>query len=679
MRVLLSWLREFVDVPAEPGKLGEDLTLVGLAVDGLESDGRDTVLDLDITTNRVDCMNVYGVAREVSVLYDVPLKPLPLATKLRKAAADGLGVEIAARDLCDRFSACVLDVRVGPSPAWLRDRLEKVGVRPISNVVDLTNYVMLEMGQPTHAFDLAKVPGGKLIARWGREREQVKTLDGVDRAVPAAPRVGVVACPEGPLAIAGVMGGASSEVSDATTVVALEAAHWAPLAIRRAAKALGMHTDASHRFERGADPAGTVRAIARIAHLLEKIGAGSARPGLIDRETGWSRARRAPLRHERISAVLGTTVPEASAKRYLKGLGFALGSQSRGRRQVTIPSWRGDVSREADLIEEVGRHHGLDKIPHTLPQAQRAGGLKREQVRERLLRQTLIAAGLTEVINLSFLDSAQLAALHPGPALPLSNPISQEQGVLRTTLAVGLLNSLRVNLRQGRRDVHLFEIGRVFLSGEPRPREEQRLGVLLHGERRARHLSEPARPADFFDLKGLLGALAEAMSLPEFQLTDAGLPFLHPGRSAAVAGPRGGLGWLGALHPDAASAWELTGDVWLLELQVEPLAAAPVQPVHLLPLPRHPAVTRDVSLFCDAATQAASLVEVARSAGGALLRSVDVADRYAGAPVPAGRVSLMLSLRFQDPSRTLTSEEVDASVAAIQSALRAAGAEIRGE
>src|SRR3989442_10725756 len=253
MKVPLSWLREFVDVPAEPRQLGEDLTFVGLALEGLEGRGSDAVLDLDVTTNRVDCMNVYGVAREVSVLYDVPLRPPDLSfPETGPPASEALDVTIEASDLCPRFCARVLDVRIGPSPEWIRERLEAVGVRPINNVVDLTNYVMMEMGHPSHAFDLDRIPEHRLRVRWAREGERLTTLDGEERTL--SPRIGVVAGPDAPLALAGIMGGGSSEVSDETRIVALEAAYWEPVAIRRAAKALGMRTQASHRFDGGAAP-----------------------------------------------------------------------------------------------------------------------------------------------------------------------------------------------------------------------------------------------------------------------------------------------------------------------------------------------------------------------------------------------------------------------------------------
>jgi phenylalanyl-tRNA synthetase beta chain len=321
MKVPYSWLREYVEVTVEPQRLAEDLTLAGLELAGLERVDGDVVFDLDITTNRVDCMNVYGVAREAAVLYGLPLKPLETAVTEAGTPAEGaLSVVVEAPELCPRFAARVLDVRLGESPEWLKRRLEAVGVRPINNVVDLTNYVMMEMGQPSHAFDLAKIPQTELRIRWARSGEKLVTLDGVERTL--TPRCGVVASPGPGLALAGVMGGASSEVTGTTRVVALEAAYWAPLAIRRSAKDAGVKTEASHRFERGADPEGPTLALDRIAHLLEKIGAGSARPGVIDRRPVARERRHVVLRPARLRAVLGVEVPKDKAGAILAGLGF---------------------------------------------------------------------------------------------------------------------------------------------------------------------------------------------------------------------------------------------------------------------------------------------------------------------------------------------------------------------
>lgn len=675
MKVPLSWLAEMVEVKVEPRRLADDLTLAGLAVDAVETNGKDTVLDLDITTNRVDCMNVSGVAREVSVIYKTPLRPLDVS--LREAgdpAAKALRVEVEASDLCPRFCARVFDVRIGPSPQWLRDRLELVGVRPINNVVDVTNYVMMEMGQPSHAFDLAKVPDGRLVIRWAREDERVTTLDGVERALKG--RIGVVAGPGGPLALAGIMGGASSEVSDATRTVALEAAYWDALKVRRAAKALGMRTEASHRFERGADPDGPLVATARIAHLLEKIGAGSARPGLIDQYPAPVPRRILALRLPQVPRVLGTAVPEPEARRILVGLGFTV-SEARGETiSAQVPTWRSDVSREVDLIEEVARHHGYARIPSTLPPAGGVEGLRPWQATERAVRDVLVGAGLVEVINYAFVPDAPAGA---APRVSLRNPLAEDQGALRDSLVVpGLLKTLQSNVRRGTRDVRIFEIGRVFLPASGPPREERRLGLLISGGATP-HWSAQRRAADFFDAKGVLEVLARRVGSFDFQAGE-GLPaHVHPGKGALVSWNGQGLGYVGALHPDAAAAWELRDETVVAELNLEPVFAAPPRVARFEPVSRFPAVARDVSTVCDEGLSAAELGRVVREAAGERLRSVTVTDRYQGPPVPAGKVSLTLSLVYHDPSRTLTGDEVQAAMDAVVAGLRARGAEIRGE
>jgi phenylalanyl-tRNA synthetase beta chain len=676
VKLPISWLKEHVEVTVEPRRLADDLTLVGLAVDAVEGRGEEAVLELDITTNRVDCMNVRGVAREAAVIYGLPLKPLAVEVVESGApAAESLRVVIEAPELCPRFCARVLDVRTGPSPAWLRDRLESVGVRPISNVVDLTNYVMMELGHPSHAFDLAKIPERELHVRWARAGERLTTLDGVERSLKG--QIGVVAGPTDALALAGIMGGAASEVSDETRVVALEAAYWDPLTIRRAARALGMHTEASHRFERGADPEEPVRATARIAHLLQRIGAGGVRAGLIDVHPAPRPARSAVLRPSRQRTVLGVDVPDARAAGILEGLGFAVdGVESEGRR-IGIPTWRSDVNREADLIEEVGRHYGLDRIPATLPAATRGGHLREAQRGARAVREVLVGAGLDEVVRLSFVS----AGLESRPAVPIANPLADVEGLLRSSLVdPGLLDALRRNQSHGRHDVRVFEIGRVFAPSGAAVEERTQLGLLVAGSARSRHWSEPARNVDFFDAKGLLELLAARMGWTLGFGQGALPPWLHSGKRATLLVGGEALGYVGALHPQAAARLELRGETVVAELHLDPLFERKPPAVRAQALPRHPAVTRDLSVLVDRSVEAQELLKWAREGAGSLLRGVDVSDRYDRAPVvPEGKVSLMLTLRYQETERTLTSEEVQASVQGAVRSLREHGAEIRGE
>ena len=681
MRVPLSWLRESVPFEVEPRKLAEDLTAAGLAVDAIETVGGDTVLELDITTNRVDCMNVHGVAREVAALYGLPLRPLDASVaEAGEPVAGALVVTIEAPDLCGRFCARLLDVKVGPSPAWLRDRLELVGIRSINNVVDLTNYVMIETGQPSHAFDLARVPGGKLVVRWSRAGEKLATLDGVERALPGG--VGVIAGQGGEpaLALAGIMGGASSEIHEGTAVVALEAAWWDPLSVRRGARALGMHTEASHRFERGADVAAGPAALARLAHLLAKIGAGTVRPGLVEVKGDERPARTVRLRATRVSALLGVEVPRLQQVRTLESLGFLV-SGSGPEANVLVPSWRLDVSREADLAEEVGRHFGLHRIEPSLPPAFRPGRLRLSQRRERRIRDVLTGVGLGEVVNYAFAAGAEMQGLSD-ERHRLANPLTEDQDTLRRSLVVpGLLGTLRTNLRLGRRDVAIFEVGRVFTGGSGAPTEERRLAVLLSGSTQPHHWSLKPRPFDLFDLKGIVELLFARLGelVPQLDRENAPPGFLHPGRAMSLRRDGALVGYAGALHPDVRTAWELKDEAVVLEIALDSLLEAPPPVVRFTALDRFPAVQRDLSILCDEATPAAEIDARVRGAAGERLRSVSLVDRYTGNQVPPGRVSLTVSLRFQDPERTLTSEEVQEAVDGVVRELRAAGLEIRGE
>jgi phenylalanyl-tRNA synthetase beta chain len=667
MKIPLSWLKEFVNIPVEPAQLGDDLTMVGLACEGIETDGRDTVLDLDITTNRVDCMNIQGVAREVSVIYGTPLRaPDTHVMEQGAPASSALSVAIEAPDLCPRFCGRVLDVTMGPSPAWLRDRLEMVGVRPISNVVDLTNYVMLELGQPSHAFDLAKIQEGALVIRLSREGERLVTLDGVERALPTG--TGVVSSKTVPLALAGIMGGASSEVSDTTRTVALEAAYWHPLTIRRSSKALGMHTEASHRFERGADPEGQRAALDRIAHLLVKIGAGSTRPGIVDQVAKPRRSVRVPLRPSRANALLGVDVPDERQRLILRGLGFVLAPDG-----WQVPSWRSDVAREVDLVEEVGRHYGAGRIPSTVPAAQRVGALTRPQTQERELRRLLVGMGLQEVIQLSL-------APRSDDRVALANPLAGGAGALRDSLVFpGLLDALSTNIRQGRRDTALFEIGRVF-TREGGLRETGRVGLVWWGSVEQAGWARKERAADFFDGKGVLEVVATRLAAGRLSWSAGGARVeLHPNKSVRVEIDGGAAGYLGVLHPDQAEALGARGEVVVAEIDLEALTAGDPSAVRAQPLDRFPAVTRDLSVFADGAVAAEALLAEVRAAAGPHLREVAVADRYEGPPVPAGRVSLTLALRFQAGERTLTGEEVERAMADVTGRLRASGHEIRGD
>jgi len=684
VKIPVSWVKDFVDLRVEAEQLADDLTSVGLACDGIEKFGKEAVLDLDITTNRVDAMNMYGVAREAAAFYGLPLKPLDLAFEESGAASsDSLRVVIEAPELCPRFSARVFDVKVGPSPAWLKDRLELAGQRSINNIVDLSNYVMLEMGQPTHAFDLTRIRGAVLKARMAAPGEVVKTLDEIDRALNAT--MGVVADAEGALAIAGIMGGASSEISADTVTVALEAAYWNPLLIRRAAKALGMHTDASHRFERGADPAGGPLAIERFANLAGQGAMGTARPVLIQAAGAAIPERRLTLDLGHIDARLGASVPPAEAKGTLTRLGFEVSEPDPGAAahlgtarvwEVLVPTWRGDCAREVDLIEEVARHHGLMKIGRTVPASRRAAGLTPAQRTERQLKALLSGLGYREALHVNFVSSARCDPSQ-GAVVKIANPLSVEQDALRTSLVMpGLLDALERNQRHGARDVQFFETGRTFSPSPEGPVETPRLALLISGAT-PRGWADRPRAVDFFDLKRTVEDILARHSGAALTWSRDGVPpFLHPGRSAAILLDGRACGYLGEVHPDTIGAFSLKDRPVVAEISLDALGTRPG--LAFAPFSRFPEVARDLSILAPTAASAAEVVAVARAAAGPAARRVELVDRFEGTGVPAGQVSLTLSFVFQEEGRTLASEEVERAMEAVRASFSEKGFLVRG-
>ncbi|MBK5257287.1 MAG: phenylalanine--tRNA ligase subunit beta [Vicinamibacteria bacterium] len=684
MKIPVSWVKDFVDLEVEPERLADDLTSIGLACDGLEIFGKEAVLDLDITTNRVDAMNMYGIARELAAFYSLPLKPLDLAfTESGAPSSDVLRVAIEAPDLCPRFAARVFDVRVGPSPGWLKDRIELAGQRSISNIVDLSNYVMLEMGQPTHAFDLSRLRGGLLKARMAAKGEVLKTLDEVDRTLSAT--MGVVADAEGALAVAGVMGGASSEISDDTRTAALEAAYWNPLLIRRAAKALGMHTDASHRFERGADPAAGPVSIARFANLLARGSLGTARPVLIQATGSRIDARRLVLNLGHVEARLGVSVPAEMARATLTRLGFEVkgpdgdAGAHLGREpvwDVAVPTWRGDCSREVDLIEEVARHFGVMKIARTVPASRRAAGLTPEQRTERRLKALLASLGYREALHLNFVSSARCDASQ-GAVVRIANPLSVEQDALRTSLVMpGLLESLERNQRHGARDILFFETGRTFRPSPDGPTETPRLALLVSGTTPRSWAGKP-RALDFFDLKRTMEEILDQHSSAALTFDREGLPpFLHPGRGGVIRLDGLACGYVGEVHPDAIEAFSLKDRPVVAEIRLDTLSSR--APLAFRLFSRYPGVARDLSILAPADMGAAEIAALAKEQAGPAARRVELIDRFEGAGVPEGRVSLTLSFLFQDETRTLSSEEVEASMEAVRASFSERGYNIRG-
>ncbi len=681
----MSWLRELVDIPVDVDELADKLTMCGFEVGAVEPwpadprtpDGApDAVLDLEITTNRPDCLSVLGIAREVATAYDTDLR-MPAATPPESDAGGGAAVSITieAPDLCPRYVGALAQVAVGPSPPWLTRRLEAADVRPINNVVDVTNYVMIELGHPMHAFDLDRLAGSEIRVRRARAGETVRTLDGVDRTLD--PEMLAIADAERPQAVAGIMGGAASEVSAETRTIVLEAAWFHPISVRRTSRRLGLATDASYRFERGADTAAPPAAIHRARRLLADIAAGTPRGALVDRFPAPPEPIEIRLRHSRTGRVLGQTIDESFVAPTLTRLGFeptpATGDGGAVWR-VRVPTFRVDVSREEDLIEEIARHHGYDEIPTTFPaltQPAPAPGPWRD--RDRLVRRLLTGSGFSEAVTYGFIEQAAARAVHADArdVVALRNPLSERGAVLRPSLLPGLVDSVVHNRRRERHDVRLFEIGSRFRRGAG---ETPALGIAIAGSAAAVHWSAPPRRADLFDLTGVIARLCAGFGMQAaFEPMTAG--HLVPGQSARVHLQAGAsqvlLGEAGRLDPTFAAARGMTGTdpVYVAELDLHPLDLAAFDRLRAAPVPRYPSVTRDLSVEIDDALPAAQVRDTIRTAAGPTLVEVVEVDRYTGSGVAAGAVSLSVRLTFRAPDRTLTDTEVQRSTDAVLQAL----------
>jgi phenylalanyl-tRNA synthetase beta chain len=651
----------------------------------------DEVLELEITPNRPDTMGVYGVARDLHAVTGAPLAEDPTEADAAPAgddsADDHVSIEIDP-EVCLRFTARVFeDVKIGPSPLWLKQRLTAAGQRPISNVVDITNYVMLCTAQPLHAFDLNEVRGARIVVRRAAEGETMTTLDDVERTFNS--EAALVCDGEGPSGIAGIMGGKVSEVSEQTTRVLMEAATWVGPNIMRTSKALGLRTEASARFEKQLHPEQAIAAQRLAARLMVELCGARMVPETVDVYPVPARPRVAPLRLERMEKLLGEQIQPARVEEILQRLGFA--REEAGWR---VPPWRdSDVQREADLIEEVARIHGLDKLPTTLPARRLAvGRLTPSQRLRRRLEDMLRDRGLDECISYSFTSPRAIEALRLGdvPLLRLDNPLSEELGAMRPLLLPGLLDAARHNAAHGRPGVMLFESAHVYRPdrplGETGPGppgggtpalERHHLAVLLTEAAPGGWRSE-ARPADFFAARALLEGLMGAAGV-DWSAEEGGRPFLHPGRAASIlAHDERKLGWLGELHPIVVGEWDLTGPVAGFELDIEALVElGERRPVAYRDVTSFPAVLQDIAVVVDDDVPAAEVEAAVRSGGGELLREVGVFDLYRGEQVGEGNKSLALRLEFRAPDRTLTDEEVARRRAAIERELAEIGGRLR--
>jgi phenylalanyl-tRNA synthetase beta chain len=719
MRISPTWLREFVDLNVNERQLADDLTLAGIAVESIQEMEGQTLFEMEIGTNRPDAMCHYGVARECSAIYNVDLKPIKPKLPKAKPAATRFPIEIADSSGCLRYTARVVrNVKIGPSPFKVLERLKIDDHSGVSNAVDASNYALMEIGHPTHAFDLDKLEGNKIIVRRARAGETVKTLDGVDRKLD--PEDLVIADARKPVALAGVMGGLDSAISNSTRNILIESAWFDPATVRKTARRLGMHTDASHIFERGADWGATGLACDRVAELILATAGGELEGEAVDAIAGHVVRHSIWLRHKEVLRHLGQDIPVAQIRHILARLGFALyrsieealhkgwapaemiavkvdamREQARAKAKemgielpdlhidrekdliVDLPTWRLDVEREIDLIEEIARIYGYNKFPNTLPAF--SGGVVElpNASKEATVRSDLLALGYNEAVSPTFISPGAAQAFSAANPVILANPLSEEQSVMRTSLVPGMLDMLAWNLNRGANDVRLFEAGHVFEMEEERSTERKMLSLGAMGNAVEPGVHAPGRAYTFFDLKGDLETVLGALGVGSIQFEAQACGYYHPGCSARVVVNGTTIALFGQLHPEVATARKLKQEIYIAEIYLDRLFALDLRIPRYQPLSRFPAVDRDFSFFFNESVSFEAIQAAVRALSIAELQSFHPAEIFRGGAVPQGKYSILLRAQFQSTERTLRDDEVAQWSARIIQALEAMGGTLR--
>jgi len=716
MKIVYNWLKDFVGVTAEPHELASRLALSGTNIGGVEMGAHGAVIDAEVSSNRPDCLGHLGIAREVGTIYKLPLKHIsPKPAEGAAKASDAVKVEIQSPDLCGRFTARVIrGVKIQPSPKWLKDRLEASGVASISNVVDISNYVMLELGHPLHTFDYDKVRDHRIVVRKAKPGEKMWTLDGVERQFDS----GICMISDGDgsrtIGIGGIMGGAETEISFSTKNVLIECAWFEPVAIRRAARFLKLHTEASTRFGRGADPEMAELASRRVAELILQLAGGELLSGVVDVYPGKREPKKIRVTRAEILRVMGADVPDKEVEASLGALGFAPVriDHNRGAEgsllaawECTQPSWRAEVEREIDLIEEIARIYGLDKFPPRLPAARQGAARLPHYEAESRLRERLIGLGYREILTIPHVAEDRDALFRPENVAParLSNPLSEEAGVLRSTGIVSMAAALEWNLNHGQRNARLFEIGRHYRLKGSESVETPVLTLGATGEARAKNIYEAVRHFSFADLKGDLDSIGEfcgaflwdtGTSNGGVHATATWLHLARRGHFSLDVAPTGGrdsffdaqsagasIGEAGELARRIADQLKIRQPIFLAELHLDPVYAAmraAKEARRYEPLPRFPAVERDFSLLLADGTPFSEVAKSIQSLGFGEIISVEATDLFRGKNVPAGKYSLLVRVTFQSREATLTEAQIsDYSGKIIATLERNLGAQLR--
>jgi phenylalanyl-tRNA synthetase beta chain len=686
MNISYNWLRELTGAALGPRELAELLTRVGLAVEVVHEAVGDFVLEIDLTSNRPDCLSHLGVAREVvAALGGRVLLPEGAPLNVEGQAASYTAIEIRDADLCPRYAGRVVrGVTIKPSPDWLVRRLEAIGQRPINNVADITNFVLHEQGQPLHAFDLAKLTENRIVVRRAHAGEKIKTLDGVERELDG--EMLVIADAVRAVAVAGVMGGEESEISGATQDVLIESAYFNAASVRRTSRVLGLHTEASHRFERGVDYEGVLRALARCVALISELAGGLATEDSIDVYTKRMEPAVVSLRPLRVKALTGLDVAADESKRILLSLGFVEKSADDSQTAMTFvaPTWRVDIEREEDLVEEVARHTGYEKIATKLPASNIAGEYQPSERKRRALRGAMTASGFDEAISFSFIDASHDDRFELLPNfvasteaenrfVTLSNPIIEGSTRMRPTLLSGMLDAVRHNFNHGTRDVRLFETGRVFAANSERgqlPLERESFALVATGMATEEGRAGASRELDFYDLKGALEMVVDAMNLRSLRFDAAQVKHLRVGQAARISiDGKNAIGSIGRLDEAVAALYKFRQKVYVAEVDLSALIEAEEMPVLYSPLARYPSVVRDISLLVGRRVTLAEMLDTVAGQRLENCRDAKLVDVYEGANLPEGKRSVTLRMEYRSDERTLRDEEVDEMHALLVQAL----------
>ena len=673
MKVQVDWLKEYTEIDVPADELGHVLTMAGLEIESHETvdlpDGeKSEVLELNVTPNRGYCLSHIGVAREVSALLNKSLKlsdPIKaLATKSGAVAVeDRVSVENLEPELCPRYCALVIEnVKVGPSPKWLKDRLIAIGLRPINNIVDITNFVMMEYGQPLHAFDRDLLAGNKIVIRRAKKGEPFASLDGTELKL--EPDALVIADGDRPVALAGIMGGTNSQVSEATSHVVLESACFDPATVRKGSKKYGLRSDSSYRFERGVDWNGVVSAQARAALLIKELASGEICSGRIDIYPEAGKPIVVPLRVSRVNQLLGGSFTAEQIQGLLSRLGMEIAEPSETM-QVKIPSFRPDLSREVDLIEEIVRIDGFDKVGTVFPVA----GVRpvKIAVRQKIIkkvREVLCCTGFSETVHYSFIENAHAEefkmafALEQDQMIVLKNPLSSENDTMRTSLIPGLLKTAALNLSKGQKPLKLFEVGSVYFSNSNENRTEKAvLSAILLGPYELTPWKPRGKEYDFYDLKGTLETLAEHLHL-KLETSPGGKSFLMPGKSVRVHVNDIELGYLAQVDPEQKLVHEIGQNVYALELDLGALENAISSSLQFQKIAKFPETYRDISILVDRQVTSEQVAGLILKTGSPLIQKVELYDHFEGKKIQADKKSLTFALSFQSAERTLSDEEV---------------------